>query len=216
MTSTRDQIAETATEKAHDSQGRRHLRIWLGVLTLGLILLMVSAGLQLLRNNHLEAEISNLAKAAYTNAESVERLRDQLLALGETPVVSGPEPVPGPQGERGETGAPGAEGPPGPAGRDGRDGAAGPTGPTGPPGADGADGPAGPPGQDGADGPQGPAGPAGPSGPAGPPGPSGPQGPAGPPGPSCPEGWVLQQRTYDPNPLISGDEETWYVCVERT
>lgn len=38
-------------------------------------------------------------------------------------------------------------------------------------------------------------------------------GPQGPPGPTCPNGYTAASRTYDPNPLASGDEETWWVCV---
>lgn len=38
-------------------------------------------------------------------------------------------------------------------------------------------------------------------------------GPAGPPGPSCPPGYTAMSRTYDPTPLVPGDEETWWVCV---
>lgn len=41
----------------------------------------------------------------------------------------------------------------------------------------------------------------------------GPQGPAGPPGPTCPAGYTAASRTYDPTPLVPGDEETWWVCV---
>lgn len=96
-----------------------------------------------------------------------EALRQQVRSLGEEPVVDGPEPLPGPQGERGR---PGPSGPAGPAGAQG---------PPGPPGAS-VTGPAGPPG------PEGEPGPPGPPGPAGEPGPPGPQGEQGPPGEDAP------------------------------
>ena len=66
-----------------------------------------------------------------------------------TGTLTGPDPVPGPQGPAGADGAPGAQGP---------QGNVGPAGPVGPAGAPGAAGPAGPQGNVG---PQGPAGPSG-------------------------------------------------------
>jgi hypothetical protein len=105
-------------------------------------------------------------------AADVEALREQLLALGQTPRVDPPPGMPGPRGERGVPGARGERGIPGRS-------IVGPPGPTGSPG---------PPGRDsvvpGPRGEPGPAGPAGEKGDRGEPGPQGSPGPAGSPAPS--------------------------------
>ena len=96
-----------------------------------------------------------------------------------TPLVTGPQGPPGPQGVTGTTGP---QGPVGPAGLTGTAGPIGPIGPAGPQGfagATGATGPIGPQGLTGATGPAGTAGATGASGPAGPQGIAGSQGVAG-------------------------------------
>lgn len=119
---------------------------------------------------------------------TINKLRDQIYQLGETPAASAPSqseidkatsPIPGPVGQTGAKGDPGqnatndqvagavqdycaAHG--GCIGAPGQTGAAGPAGKDGQSGADGANGAVGPPGPPGADGAQGPAGPAGPAG----------------------------------------------------
>jgi hypothetical protein len=107
-------------------------------------------------------------------AADVEALREQLLALGQTPRVDPPQ---GERGLRGERGLPGEAGSVGPAGP------AGPVGPQPSP-IPGPPGPAGPSGADGQDGAPGAPGAPGPPGPQGEPGPQGSQGPAGSPAPS--------------------------------
>jgi Collagen triple helix repeat (20 copies) len=120
------------------------------------------------------------------------------------PGIQGPEGPPGPKGDKGDKGDQGLQGLPGTIGEPGTPGFVGPIGPPGEPGPAGA---SGADGQDGADGSPGP---------PGEPGPAGVQGPPGEPGPTCPEGTTLQSRVMDPTPIIpdSGDEETWFVCVE--
>lgn len=114
-------------------------------------------------------------EAAAQRAEEVEALRQQVLALGEEPVVSPPPATPV-KGDAGETGPRG----PGPtaeqiaaavaeycAANGGCIGAAGSNGLPGVNGKDGEDGNDGAPGAAGATGPAGPAGPAGPTCPTG-------------------------------------------------
>lgn len=118
------------------------------------------------------ADRSLLNEKVREDERKLEALEQQLLQLGERPVVKPDENlddegaviVPGP---RGPEGPPGPRGPAGPRGEDGSSGR------------DGADGVSGADGQDGLRGPAGPPGPPGPAGPAGPPGPPGPKGEPG-------------------------------------
>lgn len=148
--------------------------IVLGILGLGAYLAVANGGARVERFELLEQLDDSHTREAELR-DKVDALYEQVLAAGETPVVS-PEtsrpPAPG---------APGARGPQGEPGRP----------PTideivasfaaycaannGCRGADGAQGPAGP----SVIGPQGEPGAAGPAGPQGEPGPAGPQGPAG-------------------------------------
>jgi hypothetical protein len=111
-----------------------------------------------------------------------------------------------------ERGATGADGEPGRDGVDGRDGQPGTAGRDGEPGTDGE------PGADGTDGRDGVTPPclAEPNqcrGADGRDGVAGEDGAVGPPGPTCPDGYTARSRTYDPTPLVAGDDETWWVCV---
>lgn len=148
----------------------RRLGYALVVLAVGVLLGLV-VGEVVAQGNRLDRTRSELAHAEADRqalAADQEALRDQLIDLGEEPVV-GPAGVPGEPGERGPMGPPGRDG------RDGQDGAPGPAGPQGE---------QGPAGVDGVDGAQGPQGEPGPTGPEGLPGEPGPQGPQGEPGPA--------------------------------
>lgn len=222
MTTTNDQIAETAVNQTHDIKGRRHLMIWLGVLTLGLLILAIISASQLFKSDDLRDEVVGLsnsaaanAEAAHANADSVEKLRDQLLALGEVPVVDGPEPVPGPPGQPGATGDQGPRGERGPKGDKGDTGDEGQEGDAGAPGMLGPAGPAGTEGQTGSQGEPGVQGPQGDPGPTGPQGPTGPAGPQGEPGPTCPEGYEPEPFEYWGRDMLpnTGDEEQWIICA---
>ena len=104
------------------------------------------------------------------NDDDVAALQDQVIDLGEEPVI---KPIPG---ERGEQGDKGERGERGPRGERGERGPTGDTGAQGPPGNQGA---TGPPGASGVPGPQGPEGPPGDPGETGPQGSPGPQGEIG-------------------------------------
>ncbi len=176
--------------------------VFCGVVTILGIVLVV---LLIKANNRANTQTdiaNNLSQTVTQLVGDTQALRDQVEALGGTPVVDEPSPEviasgsPGPQGEQGVQGEPGpgptgvevlaavqtycllhdlCEGPPGPAGATGPIGL---TGPEGPEGARGPQGPAGTTGATGADGTAGPAGPQGEPGVQGPTGPAGPQGPA--------------------------------------
>lgn len=210
MTLTERPLVQEAVEESRDSKAHFWLWFFIGLVTLGVLSLGALAVASVTDNETQQDEIAALRDSATINADSVKRLQDQVRDLGGVPVVDSPEPVPGPRGEPGATGPKGDQGE---KGDPGATGPGGPSGPMGPPGAAGAPGEPGTNGQDGAEGPVGPEGPQGPVGPEGPQGPQGPAGDQGPSGPTCPEGASRQTRTYDPNPLIAGDEETWYVCV---
>lgn len=125
--------------------------------------------------------ITDLTNELVDSQEVAQSLYDQLLALGEEPVVS----------ERPVVGERGPQGPTGPEGDQGEAGTPGPQGPQGPEGPVGSQGVSGSPGATGSQGDTGPQGPAGPTGPQGPQGEQGIQGPVGPAGPACPEGTTL-------------------------
>lgn len=133
-------------------------------------------------NTHNELEKAEVDRAVI--AETVDDLREQVMALGEEPVAPPAEdiievpdvqvvPIPGPRGPAGPPGPQGVQGVQGIDGKDGAAGIQGNTGPEGPAGETGAPGPAGAPGET-VVGPQGEPGPVGPAGPAGPVGPVGP------------------------------------------
>lgn len=187
-------------------------KTWLlrGVVIGGVVLTLLSlVSLILLFNGaRSRARIeTNLASASVTIQQQAQdniKLRDQIKALGEVPVVAAPTPevingLPGQTGAIGPIGPPGLEGPkgdPGVVGPIGPSGLPGPSGAQGLPGTNGIDGQGGSTGPAGAVGNQGPAGVEGISGPAGPPGDpglTGPQGPQGDPGPPGAQG--------DPGPI---------------
>lgn len=138
---------------------------------------LVERNSSLSQSNETKSEtIDNLTQEVLDANDRAQALSDQLIALGEKPVVD--IPAQGPQGPSGD------RGPMGPSGLPGEDGL------PGAPGVPGQNGTDGEPGQDGADGEPGAAGPAGPQGE---PGVQGPAGPAGPAGPTCPEGYYLDE-----------------------
>lgn len=132
------------------------------------------------------ADRRDLRAQLITQQSAASALADQLVDLGEEPVVDPVDPPPaavtllqgerGPAGARGPAGLPGLPGLPGDPGADGEPGASGAAGADGEPGAAGESGATGPQGEAGTTGAQGPAGAAGPQGEPGP------QGPAGAPG----------------------------------
>lgn len=167
-------VVDEAVEEAHSSRDHFWLRFFVvlavvGVAALGLLLLLGS-----IKDNAQQNEIAGLYDTATANADSVEKLRDQVIGLGGVPVVASPEvPGPpgspganGPRGDTGPQGPPGSEGQPGPAGAPGLLGQTGPGGAAGVPGEPGPQGPPGEPGTNGtnATGVQGPPGAAGPPG----------------------------------------------------
>jgi hypothetical protein len=128
-------------------------------------------------------------------AADVEALREQLLALGQTPRV---DPPPGERGLRGERGVPGARGERGIPGRS----IVGPPGPTGSPG---------PPGRDSVV-----PGPRGETGPKGDPGEDstvpGPQGERGEPG-EAPRSFTFEDRTGRRYVCSDPDGDRNYTCT---
>lgn len=196
---------------------RSHVKWALIVIAFALtgIALAVLAGRQATTAERLDASRERVAVLELQNADAQARsqaLSDQVEDLGETPVVTVPEVIPGETGATGATGSRGLTGATGAAGEDGRS-IIGPRGPAGPVGADGETvigpvgpigkqgeagkdgqsitGPAGPKGEKGDTGDRGPVGAdgesiVGPVGPAGAdstvPGPPGPAGPTGPQG----------------------------------
>lgn len=185
---------------------------WLlrGVILGGAILTMLSIFIVVLLFNASRAReriSSTLASATLTIQQQAQdniKLRDQIKALGEVPVVAAPTPevIAGEPGAKGESGPQGATGPQGPGpsnaqvleavdvfcGNGRCQGPIGPVGPQGSVGLSGNDGVTGATGPIGPQGPQGIPGSAGVDGasvqgPAGPPGADGAPGPAGPPGP---------------------------------
>lgn len=174
---------------------RSHVKWALIVIAFALtgIALAVLAGRQATTAERLDASRDRVAVLETQNADAQARsqaLSDQVEDLGETPVVTVPEVIPGEPGATGATGSRGLTGAAGPAGEDGRS-IIGPRGPVGPPGPVGADGetvvgpvgPAGKAGEAGKDG-QSITGPAGPRGEQGADGKAGESivGPVGPPG----------------------------------
>jgi hypothetical protein len=141
------------------------------------------------KNAQLAQSIDDLRNDRQQSSADIERLRQQVVGLGGTPVVSA---VPGPAGQAGQIG---------PQGIPGRDGTDGSPGPTGSPGAAGDTGPAGPAGPAGVDGQPGADGQDGANGADGAPGPAGSPGAQGPAGPdNC---------TWEP----SQTDPTTYVCT---
>jgi cell division protein FtsB len=119
---------------------RRELLLLLCAVTVAVLLGVLLAAVINLRADFQEQKDTADARATQRDrlAQDVDALRDQLLALGQTPKV-GPAPTPAERGERGERGLAGRDGQtivgppgppgrmpspiPGPPGRDGRDGA---------------------------------------------------------------------------------------------
>jgi outer membrane murein-binding lipoprotein Lpp len=126
----------------------------------------------------------------------VRALANQVVSLGEEPVV---EPAAGVDGRDGFDGLDGLNGLDGRDGRDGKDGEPGPPGPAGPAGADGLDGTNGLNGLDGATGATGATGETGPQGPAG---------ADGADGPACPDG-------YAPAVIDQGPFAGWVACAPQ-
>lgn len=171
----------------------------------------------------LASELDDAERQSLQNRAAAQALAEQVRSLGEKPITSAPEAVPGPQGVQGIQGIPGPMGPPpslaqvvaaladycadgrcrGAAGVDGDDGKPGPRGAPG----ESITGPAGPPGPKGEPG-ESVTGPAGPRGEQGERGATGPQ---GEPGPTCPEGYTAQQRTIRTDEHPEGETAT--ICV---
>jgi outer membrane murein-binding lipoprotein Lpp len=132
----------------------------------------------------------------------VRALANQVVSLGEEPVVEPAAGVDGRDGFDGLDGLNGLDGRDGQDGRDGRDGSAGEPGPPGPAGPAGADGLNGANGLDGATGATGATGETGATGPQGPAGADGADGPA------CPDG-------YAPAVIDQGPFAGWVACAPQ-
>lgn len=118
-------------------------RILVALLTAGVaVLLGFVVGELTAQGNRLDEAVADRQQMA----GDVEALREQLLDVGQVPVVgpAGEAGMRGEEGERGPRGFPGRDGAPGPAGPQGEPGPAGPQGEAGP------IGPAGPQGEPGA------------------------------------------------------------------
>lgn len=154
--------------------------------------------------NQLTRELSSVCREADPTQVLPDTVKQacERAERGEKPeILQGPQGDPGPQGE------------PGPKGDDGDVGPKGDKGDPGTPGTPGEPGTDGEPGDDGEQGVPGPQGPPGEKGEKGDKGDKGDPGEPGDPAPSCPEGFIAQTRPYDPNPLVPGDEESWFICV---
>jgi hypothetical protein len=162
-----DDVVRRAADAAIDRRGRRAMWISLTVMLAGVLTLGWAYASTAAANAEQTEAITALEQRADANAETAQKLANQVEGLGAIPVVQ-------PPGERGPTGPRGPIGDTGPMGPQGIPGQQGGQGPTGPAGADGATGPAGPQGETGPQGPQGEQGPAGPQ---------------GDPGPTCPDGY---------------------------
>lgn len=201
-----DAAAHHAVNEAAPSARRRRALTYLAA---GVLVGCLAAGGWYFgsRIGSLQDQADELKTQADSNGRDARQLADQVKDLGGDPVVEPPA-----ASERGADGAAGADGRDGPAGKDGANGR------DGPPGRDGDDGPpgaGGPPGSEGQAGATPPcmAEPAQCRGGDGADGRDGQDGAQGQPGPTCPNGYTARSRTYDPNPLLGGDEETWWVCV---
>lgn len=145
--------------------------------------------------DRIASALANVTVLAQNQAQDIVKLREQVQAGGDVPVVAAPSP----QVIAGTPGNPGPQGSPGAVGQNGRPPTAeeilaqvgtfcannrcdGPVGPQGPVGIAGATGPQGVQGEVGAKGDPGSPGPAGVDGGAGAQGPPGPQGLQGDPG----------------------------------
>lgn len=93
MTTTRDAIAEAATQRSQDPHNRRILLFWLGILTLGLLILGATAVIQYLQDGSQKAAIETLAEEQRDAVRAGEILADQLRDSGQTPRVEIPSPV---------------------------------------------------------------------------------------------------------------------------
>lgn len=194
-------IVERAADRAEDRRGHRLMWLFVGLALFGLAVLTTAFFSYRAASTD---EIRALDRRADDNATVANRLADQVEQLGATPVVDPPSPVDDadpddpeaqdpevqdPEIQNPETQDPEIQDPEKDdaaiPGPAGRDGQTPPcmSEPTQCRGTDGANG------KDGEEGPQ------------------------GPPGPTCPNGYTAASRTYDPTPLVAGDEETWWVCV---
>lgn len=192
---------------AHGAEDRRgHHLIWgfIALAVFGLAVLTVAFFSYRAASTD---EIRSLGDRADDNAAVANRLADQVEQLGGTPVVEPPaQGEPGAKGDQGDQGSTGERGPKGDKGDPGG------RGPAGTNGSNGTNGTSGTNGQDGVT-PPCMAEPTQCRGADGEDGTDGQDGAQGPPGPTCPSGYSPASRTYDPTPLIAGDEETWWVCV---
>jgi hypothetical protein len=93
MTTTRDAIAAEAADRTYDAKGHRALRFWLGVLTLGLLILGATAVIQALRDGDQKDAIIQLAEDQRAAVAAGETLADQLRDLGVRPRTEIPPPV---------------------------------------------------------------------------------------------------------------------------
>lgn len=143
-------------------------------------------------------EADKRGDAVSTLAGDVRALREQIKAMGETPVAEDPSkavkdlpsrtevpvPIPGPAGAPGTDGVDGTNGLDGKNGSDGKNGADGLQGPQGEQGVPGPQGPPGAPGKDGTDGTNGA------------------DGKDGTDGQTCPDGYSLQAPPWDADSLV--------------